>query len=222
MSLLTPPMKKSFSLARLRVSRLSSFTLVELLVVIGIIAILAGVLTSAGLTVLREAQKTKANNMAIQIQTAAYGYYTEYGVYPIVGAPTGLDVYYPATGDITDQKNLAWCLCGNISAYDGSPQNPTATNSRSIAFLSLRKSDVDANGIPLNTLYPTGGATNFNIAIDGNYDGLLGGVSGTPNGVITNFALPTMPQAIISQGIAVWANCNSGSNTNNGWYVHTY
>jgi len=211
-------------LSRLRLSKLSSFTLVELLVVIGIIAILAAVLLTAGTSALRAAQRAKAQNMAVQIQAAVTSYYTEYSVYPIVGGGAGADVYYNAS-DLTDWENLTYALCGNINPYSPTtPATTTVTNTRSIAFLSLRKADVDVNGVPVNPInpYATGVNQYFNIAMDGNYDGLLGN-NGTASGVITNFALPAMlVLPAITQGVAVWANCNTGNGTNNTFYVHTY
>jgi type II secretory pathway pseudopilin PulG len=210
------------SLASSRLSKLSSFTLVELLVVIGIIAILAVVILSAGTSALRAAQRAKALNMATQIQTATLGYYTEYSVYPIPSTATAGQDYYTGSVSSTDWKNIAWSLCGNVSAYDGSTQTPNVANAHAIAFLSLRRADVDANGIPLNPINPNTAANPyFNIAMDGNYDGLLGN-NGTASGAITNFSLPTMLPVTISQGVAVWANCNTGSGMNNTFYVHTY
>jgi hypothetical protein len=31
-----------------------------------------------------------------------------------------------------------------------------------------------------------------------------------------------MPQSTNTIGVAVWANCNTGTGTNNNFYVHTY
>jgi prepilin-type N-terminal cleavage/methylation domain-containing protein len=215
---------KPFLSFRSRSPKLNSFTLVELLVVMGIIAILAGVLLSAGGAALRAAYRAKANNMAVQVQTAALGYYTEYSVYPVPSGTTA-DVAY-TSGDATDWTALAQSLCGNLNAY-----NPTTTgtttvpNTRGIAFLNLKKSDVDANGIPVNPINPYASGVNqyFNIAIDADYSGVLGD-SGTASGAITNFSSPVMTASgnKITQGVAVWANCNTGTGTNNTFYVHTY
>jgi prepilin-type N-terminal cleavage/methylation domain-containing protein len=215
------------SLSRLRLSKPSSFTLVEMLVVIGIIAILASVILYAGGTVLRAAKRAKAANTANQIQTAVLAYYTEYSVYPIPSTATAnSDVYYSSgSGDMANWSNIVVALCGNVSASSGTTVTATSVaNTRQIAFLTLRSSDVDVNSVPLNPINPYSAPANqyFNIAMDGNYDGLLGNIAPLI-GVITNFAYPSMPTTnSIAQGVAVWANCNTSGTTNNNFYVHTY
>jgi prepilin-type N-terminal cleavage/methylation domain-containing protein len=219
-------MKKS--LARFRLSRLSSFTLVELLVVIAIIAILAGVILSAGTAALRAALRAKAANTATQIQTACLAYYSEYGVYPIpTDLPTAKDVLIDDQNSTGDWKNLLYALCGNINPYNSTttaPSSPPA-NTRAVVFLTLKSSDVDLNNAPLNPLPPDTTHLYFNIALDGDYDGILG----TGNSAVTTMPefSPTFSKAgggASTSGVAVWANCNlaGASYTNAAFYVHTY
>jgi prepilin-type N-terminal cleavage/methylation domain-containing protein len=213
------------SLSRLRLSKPSSFTLVEMLVVIGIIAILGSLVISAGGSALRAAKRAKAQNMANSIQTAVLAYYTEYSVYPIPSTATAnTDVFY-GPSDLANWSNIVVALCGNVSAANGTAVTSTlVANTRQIAFLTMRNSDVDANSVPLNPINPYTSPANqyFCIAMDGNYDGLLGNTSPLTT-TITNFAYPSMPTTNgIAQGVAVWANCNTGSGTNNNFYVHTY
>src|SRR5438477_12153124 len=66
----------------------NAFTLVELLVVIGIIAILMGLLLAGGRAVQQQAKRTQAQNDLAQIVTAVNAFYTEYGKYPLVTADT--------------------------------------------------------------------------------------------------------------------------------------
>jgi prepilin-type N-terminal cleavage/methylation domain-containing protein len=214
-------MKKTFT--RLRLSKLSSFTLVELLVVIGIIAILASVILSAGTSALKAAMRAKALNMATQLQTACLGYYTEYSVYPV---PANTTTDYTITDtDFASWGNLIQALCGNIKPSTGGVATPNITNSRGIAFLSLKSSDVDSHDAPLNAL-PTTTQIYFNIAMDSDYDGILGaGGAGSSTAVLPKFsATPWATTGGTSTaGVAVWANCNGvATSTNGNYWVHTY
>src|SRR5579871_2354995 len=110
------------------------FTLVELLVVMGIIAILAGVAIAGMTSAIRFAKRTKATTMANQISTAVQNYYTEYGVYPTADATGGTaqDDYY----DVNDNSGNTWApliyaLCGNINPYSpaAAPTPGTVPNS---------------------------------------------------------------------------------------------
>ena len=223
-----------------RTMRIAGFTLVELLVVMGIIAILAAVSLTVGNMVLREAKKAKAQNTAQQIQTAVLNYYTEYSVYP---TPSGA-----ASGDfgLTDSDTAlgkgtatSWgaldeCLSGMICASTGSVSTETTyANSRQIAFLTLKASDVDNGSLgnsvndkdaPLNPIPSTTVGPYFNIAIDGDYDGIIGvgasGITTLPNFSSTTFS--STGGGSSTAGVAVWANCNTGTATIPGWYVHTF
>jgi prepilin-type N-terminal cleavage/methylation domain-containing protein len=220
-------MKKS--LVRSRLARLSGFTLVELLVVIGIIAILASVILFAGGAALRSAKRAKANNTATQIQTAALAYYTEYGVYPVTSDAAASTDDVIADTDATHWQALLYGLCGNVEPYNGSTTVPAdaTPNTRGIAFLTLRNTDVDSKNGPLNPLPPNANELYFFIAMDNDYDGILGGTS-TSTGKLPNFttailgAAPPMTGSSTA-GVAVWANCNGNATTQNpNFWVHTY
>src|ERR1700731_2155355 len=62
--------------------RNTSFTLLELMVVIAIVVVLAGLLFPAVQSVLDRAKKVQAKNDLTQIMTAVNAFYTEYGRYP--------------------------------------------------------------------------------------------------------------------------------------------
>jgi prepilin-type N-terminal cleavage/methylation domain-containing protein len=68
--------------------RARAFTLIELLIVIAMIAILAGLLFPAFQAVQNQAKRTQAKNDLTQIVTAVNAFYTEYGKYPLVTAET--------------------------------------------------------------------------------------------------------------------------------------
>ena len=219
-------MKRTLSFPRRNAS--SGFTLVELLVVIGIIAILASAVTVAASSAIKAAKRAKAANTANQIQTAVLGYYTEYSVYPV---PTGTTTDYKLTDASTSAADwgvLIKALCGNINPYDASAAAATTiSNSRSIAFLSLKKADVDslANPAPLNPLpLEDGTAKYFNILIDSDYDGVLGtGTVKMPNLASATSGTDPVDGGTSTAGVAVWANCNGSKKTKNpAFWVKTY
>ncbi|MCE0482999.1 MAG: type II secretion system GspH family protein [Methylacidiphilales bacterium] len=217
-------MKKS--LFRSHLGKPSSFTLVELLVVIGIIAILASVAMYGASSAIKAAKRAKAQALANSIQTASLAYYTEYGVYPVPGdAVTGQD-YSIADNQSADWKALLYGLCGNINPYDSSTTAPAnaVANTHGVAFLSLKNSDVDVNGGPLNPLPSDTTHIYFNIAIDNDYDGILG----VPPSHVLNMpkfgsTFSATGGGSSTAGIALWANCNgSTTSTNQNFYVKTY
>ena len=209
-----------------------AFTLVELLVVIGIIAILAAAVLGIAPSVINSAKRAKMANLANQMQTAALSYYTEYNIYPIpTGQAASTDfIISDATGSSSTWAGMLYGLCGNINPYDASTTAPGAAvpNTRAIAFLNLKSSDVDKNNAPVNTLAPTA-TTNpyFNMAIDGDYSGVIGDATSAVNGKLPNFGKSTTTAmdytGTSASGIAVWANCNgSVSITNPNFWVKTY
>ncbi len=223
---------------RSRSSKLSSFTLVELLVVIAIIAILASVIAVSAGSAIKSAQRAKAQTLAGQIQAAAMNYYTEYSVYPLPTSAAANQDFYAGAADTTYWPSIIYSLCGNINPYDGSTTAPSAAaaNTRAIAFLSLRKSDVEANATgrnsPLNPATPSTATMPYlNIAIDGDYSGILGD-SGSALGKLPDFSGASFtwvgvttgtPVAKPTVGVAVWANCNpSTTGTNANFWVRTY
>src|SRR5437899_12676554 len=80
-----------------------AFTLIELLVVIAIIAILIGLLFPAFKAVQNQARQTQAKNDLTQIINAVNAFYTEYGKYPLHGAPTVNQPNYYTYGRGGDQ-----------------------------------------------------------------------------------------------------------------------
>jgi type II secretory pathway pseudopilin PulG len=199
-----------------RSSRYSSFTLVELLVVLGIITILASLLLMAVNGAIKMALRAKAATMANQIQGACMTYYNDYGIYPLpTNAASQTQFQYGATStDTSNWKNLIWALCGNINAYSPTTaQTPTVSNTRSIAYLSLNIASIDTNGVPLNPIPPDTTNLYFNIMLDGAYTGILTNVP--------VFSAGTLTTNNMSGGVYVWASCNTTSNVSNySWWVH--
>jgi prepilin-type N-terminal cleavage/methylation domain-containing protein len=212
----------------------SSFTLVELLVVIGIIGILAAVLITSFGPALNSVKRAKAGVLANQLQTACVNYYSEYSLYPVPSTTT-TDAYYDgstAGSDTTGWANLCYTLCGNINPYSAAAVTDTGLNTRNIPYLTPNRSDVSSTGttgILKNPLPPNGSAAEiyFYIVIDSDYSGIAGD-SGTGKGLIPDFANGTMTSlgklpGGLAQQVLVWANCNQSKTvTNANFYVKTF
>lgn len=218
-------MKHPISLKRL--ARLHSFTLVELLVVIAIIAILAAVLFPAAGAAIRAAKRAQAANTANTIYTAVLNYDTEYSVYPLnaTDIAAGGDIYYTSVDATskTSWENMMWALCGNLNAASpATVVTPTVANTRGVIFLNPNKSDIDSNGVFVNPLCLNAASNYFSLAMDGNYDGILGN-NGEALDQLPDFSQTTMPYtAVITAGAAVWCNCNTTTPGTVGFWEHTY
>ncbi|MCE0496383.1 MAG: hypothetical protein LV481_00345 [Methylacidiphilales bacterium] len=183
---------------------------------------MASVLLVAGNSALKAALRAKAQTMASQIQTACMAYYNDYSVYPFSTNPaptTQVNFGTNATAGSTDEQNwgpLIYALCGNLNPYNPtqapSTYTPSVPNTRSIAYLSLNRSSIDANGIPLNPIAPTT-PSYFNISMDPTYSGILSNV--------LIFSPGSMTTNQMTGGVYVWANCNSSNSTNVNWFVHS-
>ena len=212
-------MKRSSS----RRKRRLAFTLVELLVVMGIIAILAGVIMSAVSSALRYARRTKANSMATMIQTAVQGYYTEYSVYPVV-AGTTTDDYYDGTSGGAKWQNLTIALCGNIDPYLGTAATSTIPNTRAIPYMNITRSDLNSTyHAPQNPFGAGQAAPYFFMAVDTDYSGLVGDTGTKPEDFSGTNAVPgTKP---VATGVAVWCSCDqapTSSTSLSAAWAHTY
>lgn len=162
-----------------------SFTLVEILVVISIIGLLAGLSIPAVGGALASARKAKVSAMAHQVRTAVTQFNTEYGYFPTNG-------FNVNTGIGSTGPDLTAVLTGS--------SNTVATNSnpRRIAFLEVPNDfTFNAAGDPLNRglvtplrFYKTG-QSNLSISVDVNYDGRI---------TVTNDAAATD----INGTVAVW------------------
>ena len=207
-----------------------AFTLVELLVVMGIIAILAGAALAGVSSALKFAKRTKANTTASQIATAVQNYYTEYGVYPTADAAgSATDDYYAGDDSGSSQwAPLIIALCGNQNPYSptGTPVTGNAVpNSRNIAYLSPTHSDVDAQGRMLNPFGTSAAGKYFYMVVDTDYDGVAGDTSSTKpydfSGQYVNAGGKAVPG-----GVAVWCSCDqtippTATSLSKDW-AHTY
>lgn len=127
------------------------FTLVELLVVIGIIALLAGVLLPAVNTVLKKADESRARADVQRIYLAWKRYYAEYGWWPVEG---GRCVGYPMSeGSVVRAVPTLGDIVTNIfipplrsDAVGGDSQIIKEWNPDRIQFLAYDDVAIDDSG----------------------------------------------------------------------------
>ena len=108
----------------------SAFTLLELLVVISIIALLAGILLPVTGSVMESARRADAKNTATQIVTAIKSYQTDYGVYPVVPGGTAPATPTDTTFDQTTNGGNT-PLFGILRATDAVASSP---NTRRVVY----------------------------------------------------------------------------------------
>lgn len=142
---------RSTSSAGFRQIASSAFTLLELLVVISIIAVLAGILLPVAGSVMETARKTAAKNTVSQIVTAVKAFQTDYGVYPVVPGTAAANPPVDTTFDGTTNQNLFNILRATGVGSDVVASSP---NTRRIPYFEgkdVKNVNVPKDGfIPLN------------------------------------------------------------------------
>jgi prepilin-type N-terminal cleavage/methylation domain-containing protein len=126
------------------------FTLVELLVVVALLALLAGILLPVGLSVRRSALATMTQARFAQYATALEGFRQDYGYYPEFGGTLGgkSDPFYRIlSGDPTENTH----------------------NPRNIRYYSFAEEEFAADG----QLVDAFGNRNLRIAVDRDLDGTI-------------------------------------------------
>ncbi|HSH37488.1 MAG TPA: hypothetical protein VK993_01775 [Chthoniobacterales bacterium] len=164
--------------------RVSAFTLVELLVVVSILIVLAGLAFPTIRGALDRAKKVQAKNDLVQIGTAVNAFHTEYGVFPIdPGIPSGgHDVEYGNPDSPSHTNSEVMNALRAINDPSG-PNKGHALNPRRVVFFNgppvkdatKPRAGFDSKGefwdpwgSPDNASSPVG---HYIINIDANYDG---------------------------------------------------
>jgi len=145
----------------------SSFTLVELLVVISIIGLLAGLGFPAISGAIQAGKKAEVSAMAESIKTAVNAFYAEYSAYPS-----------NASGK-TDADFLALMSTTNTNGA-------SAQNTRGIAFLEVPPKFTNSTPELVTPIgfYSGGKRSNFSVAIDTKGAGVLTNKVGSSSYVV--------------------------------------
>ena len=162
----------------------AAFTLIEMIVVMLIIATLAGLITTAGSSMFERARKVQAKNDITQIANAINAFYTEYGRYPVTLTSTTTDAFFgtgatPAGCTRYGNNDVLLDVLRNITT-GANAANVTLLNARAIVFLSppaARNTTPPKGGISQTaaTGYAVGDymdpwGSQYAIQIDTNYD----------------------------------------------------
>jgi type II secretory pathway pseudopilin PulG len=175
-----------------------------LLVVIGIIAILMGLLFPAFKAVQNQARQTQAKNDLTQIVNAVNAFYTEYGKYPLVTADT---IYGPAA-------NLNNTLFNELRATAAATQNP-----RQIVFISPADVKNDTAGNRRSGVSPTTGqyydpwGQAYNLEIDGDYNNQVANPYTINAGATPNLFLGVIAWSLGADGAGATAAASGDKNT---------
>jgi prepilin-type N-terminal cleavage/methylation domain-containing protein len=143
----------------------TNFTLIEMLTVIGIIAILAAILFPTINIIMTKAKENKAKTQMNAIKTAIMMYYTDYGL-------------YPSHEDLTDETNYR-----NLMEYLICADGPGAVTSQEYNPRKKRYLDAPSNYTNDSDALGTGEAdvgdyadpwgNRYRIFVDKNYDGTV-------------------------------------------------
>ena len=147
-----------------------AFTLIELLMVIAIIGILAGILIPTVGAVRKQANIAASKSQISQYITAIQQFKGEYGYYPFAdGSDIEFDISSAANNNL-----LITTLTGRKVDGSGPDDNPTEGNRRRIAFHSFSESEYLEG---TTTIADRFGNPNIVIVIDGDNNGRV-----TPSG----------------------------------------
>jgi prepilin-type N-terminal cleavage/methylation domain-containing protein len=190
-----------------QLGRKNGFTLVELLVVITIIAVLAGAAAPMAMNAIQKAKKTTALATCTALESAVNNFYTEYGAMPTTVSTDG-ETDAPPLDTINDKEFLKILLGDSPSI-----------NSRAIKFLSVKEGKYISDTKGVNGLvYKKDGSTiiglfdpwggSYKVMMDTGYDEKIMGVK--PKGAKSN--VPPLN----GRRAAAWSDGDDGKDTSNG------
>jgi len=187
-----------------RLSSRSAFTLVELLVVISIIALLAGLSFPAITKALKNAKKVQSMALMNDIRTAVASYNTEYNVWPTMGNTGGEAVSDAADGgDRRFDTQQHWEELTKVLMGDKIPTSPgvqydSGYNTRKIQFLQVQPKNLFRDSIK-DPCY-TGTPGYYVLIVDANYNNIVSVAKDPLTKNLTKDIDLNMDMAIYSRG----------------------
>ena len=196
--------------------RLNAFTMIEMLTVIAIIGILAGLLFPAISGAMKKAKVAQAKSDISSIESALRAYYLEYGKWPN-GNGTLNDISYGAFGSGPYAATATYCpnyrlmnTLGAIADTDndtGCGNGNNSANPRKIAFLQIpAKSQKPPNPAgPGNDFVDPWGHP-YQITLDTDYDNICVNLAGTwVSNVPTPLGTGAGPGGVTNRTAVVWS-----------------
>jgi prepilin-type N-terminal cleavage/methylation domain-containing protein len=196
-------------------SEAGAFTLIELLTVIAIIGILAGIIIPTVGSVKKSANKSKTKVQFSQWASSIELFRQEYGYYPSV-----------ATSDKLDPTKFLAALTGKD--YSGAIAADLNGNKRKLSFYSVSDSELVKNattGAVTNEIVDAFGNSQIAVYVDTNLDGIVVPVAGkldvgnSVEGSTSNTYSPStsdFPAAGVRAGVVFYS---AGAGSSSGDYV---
>jgi prepilin-type N-terminal cleavage/methylation domain-containing protein len=165
----------------------AAFTLVELLVVISIIGLLAGLAVPAINGALKSAKKAEVAAVAQSIRTAIIAWNSEYGTWPTNGVTAS------GTSFTTD---------GNFLGMMTTTTN--TNNPRGIIFLEVPTKFTNSTGIVTPTGYLKGSNASFRFAVDSAGTGMVSNVGFENTNLSSSVAAWAPDNTRPNQSVGTW------------------
>jgi len=144
----------------------NGFTLVELLIVIAIIALLAGLILASYQEARRQARDDKRKADVQQIALALRLYYEKYGEFPCEAGGSACNFTGNANGEIGNGGTIDGLITPFLTKSVADPLGPGDTT-----YLYYYDGDTDCGGTPQAAVH----AINMEIPVNGNWSAVCGG-----------------------------------------------
>jgi prepilin-type N-terminal cleavage/methylation domain-containing protein len=188
-------------------SNRSAFTLVEMLVVIGIIAILAGILLPALGRAKRAAYENQARTELRSIETAVKAYFAQYGKFPAFNGQADVKYGLNASGASDGSTRSNNELINVLRSVDAIGNTSHANNQRRIIFL-----EVPNKSLSSTAAFNDPWGAEYRIVLDTDFN----------NECATQVTDFGNQGRIPSRNVAVWSRGADGSSANATNFIRSW